>query len=521
MPETRGAAGARAAVLARLWGALAREPIAGLYARERGGSTLTVTLDDRRTLSGRADVAAPFSVADPGFALSLNGVSYVDPGGLVRALRLPGECRRLATELDNSVGNLALARGRQPEPAAGDPAIIAAAGQPDPLAYLEQCVVDGHPLHPCCRTRMGLSPEEVLAYGPEHRPLVELTLLDVPPDRWLGIDAPPVLAVHPWQRDHVLDRYRFLAPARSSEPGSARVVRARPLMSLRTLALDRGHHVKTAVDVQMTSAVRTVSPAAVHNGPAVSRLMQDLLGRTPAVGAVLGIMPERSAGAVIVDGAPCRSLAVLHREMPRLDAAEVALPLAVFAAPSPADGRPIVAEVVTDAYGKDPVAFLDALATLLLPPLFAILQLGVALEAHGQNLLVVLRDGRPARLLYRDFGGIRISPHRLDRHGIEVPPLRGDLVDDDPDVLRTKLFAAVMTVLGEVISVLGREFDLDPDEGWLRVASSWRRHDSPYGDGAALFAPTIPVKATTAMRLATDPLEDIWASVPNPLAGMA
>ena len=28
------------------------------------------------------------------------------------------------------------------------------------------------------------------------------------------------------------------------------------------------------------------------------------------------------------------------------------------------------------------------------------------------------------------------------------------------------------------------------------------------------------MKATTAMRLAADPLDDVWAAVPNPLAGL-
>jgi hypothetical protein len=38
-------------------------------------------------------------------------------------------------------------------------------------------------------------------------------------------------------------------------------------------------------------------------------------------------------------------------------------------------------------------------------------------------------------------------------------------------------------------------------------------------DERALFADTLPVKAMTAMRLAADPLDDIWATLPNPLAG--
>ena len=505
MPETGSAAGARATVLARLWGALGREPIPGIHSRHRDGPTLTVTLDDGRCLRAEAGAAVAFATVPDGFRVELGDEPYHEPGALVRAWAPPGG-QRLAAELDNSVANLALARAGQAPPDGGAPAIVRAATQPDPLAFLEQCVVDGHPLHPCCRTRTGLSPDEVLAYAPEHRSVVRLALVDVPPSQWSG-PGRPVLPVHPWQRDHVLDRYPFLAPSGRELPG-------RPLMSLRTVALDRHHHVKTAVDVQMTSAVRTVSPAAIHNGPVLSRLMADLAARTPP----LTVLPEPEAGAVLVAGAPERSLAVVHRQVPALPAGDVALPLAVLAAPSPADGRPIAAELATQGFGGDPASLVTALADLILPSLFTLLDLGVALEAHGQNLLVVVRGHRPVRMLYRDFGGVRVSPRRLARHAIDPPPLRGDLVTDDPEVLRTKLLAALTTVLGELVAVLARCTDLDPADGWRRIAEVWRPRREQHADGSAMFAATVPVKATTAMRLADQPLDDRWAAVPNPLA---
>jgi siderophore synthetase component len=288
-------------------------------------------------------------------------------------------------------------------------------------------------------------------------------------------------------------------------------------MSLRTLSLvgQPRQHVKTAIDVQMTSAVRTVSPAAVHNGPAVSALLARLAPRTPT----LSILAEVAAGAVLVDGEPSRSLAMVRRVVPVWGRDEVALPLAVLTAPAAADGAPIVAELVRDGYHGDPLAFVDDLARVLLPPLLTLLELGVALEAHGQNLLGVLRSGRLAGLAYRDMGGLRISPARLRHHGIEAPPLRGDLVSDDPEVLRTKVFAsAVSTVLAETITVLTREFGVPDVAAWARVATVVRGHGG--ADAAALLGPTLPVKATTAMRLAADPLDDVWAWLPNPLGGL-
>jgi staphyloferrin A synthase len=515
-------------VLARLWGALAREPISGLGPRETIGDTLAIKLPHGRTLRGPASAAVAFAVAPAGLSVTIDGAvhdptgrddhavrgdhaAHDDPALLLPELGLPGRVAMLANELENSVANLTLARAAQPAPDGGAGTVARASTHADPLAFLEQYVVDGHPLHPCCRTRIGLSPDEVLAYAPEHRPIVDLHLVRVPADRWQGVHSPPLLYVHPWQRDHVLDAYPWLEH-------TGRTVAARPLMSLRTLALVDvpRHHVKTAVDVQMTSAVRTVSPASIHNGPAVSALLLGLAARTPA----LTILPDVGAGAVLVDAQPCRSLAVVHRKVPPLGPDEVALPLAVLAAPSPADGRPIVVEVVRDHYGGDPLAFIEALATLMLPPLLTLLDLGVALEAHGQNLLVVLRHGRLARLLYRDMGGLRISPERLRRHGIEPPEVRGDLACDDPEALRTKLLAsAVSTVLNEAVMVLARELGADREQAWARIAMVARAHGGP--DAAALFGPTLPVKATTVMRLAADPLEDVWAQLPNPMGGLS
>jgi siderophore synthetase component len=498
---------ARAAVLARLWGALVREPIEGLSSRERIGDQLVVKLPDGRGLRGDQAAAELFALAPAGFTLELDGVHYQEPGALVRAMGLPGQVARLAAELDNSVDNLALARSAQPAPDGGAPLLARAAAAPDPLVHLEQSVVDGHPIHPGCRTRLGLTRSEVLAYAPEHHPLVELVEVAVPPAAWVGYDTPPLLLMHPWQRDHVLGDHPALTD-------TGRRVAARPLMSLRTLALvdDPTVHVKTAMDVQMTSAVRIVSPAAVYNGPLVSSLVASL--ETPG----LALLPEVGSGAVLVDGAPCRSLAMLRRRMTPLSPGEIALPLAALAAPSPVDGRPLLAECVG---ARDPLTYLRRLVTVTLPPLLNLLQQGVALEAHGQNLLLVVTGhGWPHRLLYRDLGGVRLSPARLARHGVTLSPLRGDLVSDDPGELRTKLFAAaVSTVVGEVVALL-REFAGVPTEASWREVAQLVRTLPPTADTAALLHDPLPVKATTAMRLAADPLADQWTWLPNPMEAL-
>ncbi|GAA5180831.1 IucA/IucC family siderophore biosynthesis protein [Rugosimonospora acidiphila] len=500
---------ARAAVLGRVWGALAREPIPGVVARDGDGATLTVRLAGGRTLSGPSAAAEPFATAPQG--LRVDG--HDDPTALVAGLGWGPVGDQLAADLADSVTNLAAARAAQPEPDGGPPYLTRSPS----LADLEQCVVDGHPLHPLCRTRTGMSAGEVRAYAPEYRPVVALREYAVPDGRWLATGRPlaPRLLVHPWQHEHVLPRYPWLVP-------TGRVVPARPLMSLRTLApLDHPtRHVKTAVDVQMTSAQRTVSPAAVRNGPAVSALIGDL-----AAAAGLDVLRELAAGAVLVDGAPSRHLAMVCRQAPVTGPDEVVMPLAALCAPSPASGRALLTEAVTIGYAGRPEPFAADLIHLLLPPLLRLLHSGVALEAHGQNTLVVLRTGQPVRLYYRDLGGVRLHPGRLAAAGLPALTLHGDLESGQPAELRTKLFAAVLsTVVGQLAATLHSEYGTDPDTCWKLIATTARDTYATLpatarADERALFGTELPVKAMTAMRLATDPLHDIWTALPNPLAG--
>ena len=538
--------GARAAVLGRLLGALDREPLPGMSKRRVGEVSFPgVTVRFPRAAAvafAPAEAGLEATVRaeigprdeqgwDPGGGLEPDwgwdhpsqgaavtpdwldsdawveelspGAFITDPGTLVRVL-WPGS--DLAAEIDNSVANMALGRAAAAHRAAPEgPTQNVTGDRPagwlryqgtEGLARAEQSIVDGHPLHPCCRTRGGMSVADVLAYAPEHSPTIRLRRLRVPEGRWHGT-AEPILLAHPWQAERIRDAYPWLEDAGETGP-------AHPLMSLRTVAMAGGGvHLKTAVDVQMTSAVRTVSPAAVENGPVLSRLLRAVTQDLP-----IGVLAETAAGTVLVDGVPQRHLAYLVREAPRLDADEVVVPVALFGA------QPALLGTVPDPY-----ELMGLFARLLFAPLARVLDRGIALEAHGQNTLVVLRGGRPVRILYRDLGGVRVSARRLTEHGFEAPPLRGDLASDDPLVLRTKLAAAAFgSVAAELVAALSRR-GADPHGLWGIIAAALR--ETGTRDVPHLLRQPLPVKATTAMRLAADPLDDIWAYLDNPLAAHA
>jgi siderophore synthetase component len=505
-PFMAGLGEARSAVLSRLWGAFAREPLPGIARRHRCGDALVVTVANDGRLIGPASAAARFAQVPADFVVVGSDGPVTQPSRLLATLGLstPGT-RRLAEELDNSVVNLALAR------AAAGGNCVAVADSVD----AEQAVVDGHPQHPCCRTRSGLSVAEVLAYAPEHHPIVDLAVLAVPAFQWQGSGSWPqelrdgetvLVPVHPWQRDHVVGAYPGVVATPHTIP-------ARPLLSLRTLAPQHtlpGYHLKTALDVQITSRRRTISPAETADGPVLSELLAAIIDGA-GYGGCLRVLREVGGGAVLIDGRPCPSLAVMVRQSSEcgLAAGEIAVALTAIYA--------------TEAawVAGDPVRWLAEFAELVLPPALTLLSLGIALEAHGQNTLVVLRDGRPVRVLYRDLDGVRLNPHRLTANGIALPPLAGDRAGKDVHALRAKLFGSLLSgVFSELVAVLARTRGIEAEVLWAVVAAVAQRAFAALpvnGDAEAFFGATWPLKATTAMRLAPDPRPAQWAAIPNPV----
>jgi siderophore synthetase component len=163
--------------------------------------------------------------------------------------------------------------------------------------------------------------------------------------------------------------------------------------------------------------------------------------------------------------------------------------------------------------------------------LFALLsRWGIALEPHGQNVVVVLRDGLPSRVLYRDFGSIRVSPIRLARSGVRLPALIGALPTDDEDELRAALFFPLFdTNLGQVVAALARAGEIDASRLWQLVAQRCRSAYTALTadpaiaaaasrDEAAMFGPTLPAKSLLRVQLSANPHASQWVAVPNPLA---
>ncbi|MGC9539808.1 IucA/IucC family protein [Streptomyces sp. UG1] len=468
--------GARAAVLTRLWRALAHEPLPWVARREPAREGLTLRLSDGRRLRGpRAD---PYATAAYVTAVRLDGTPYDDPARLMTALAVP-HGTSFAAELGHSVASLALSRAGQ----AGH-----SKEWPGRDWEWEQRVVDGHPFHPNCRSRPGFSVAEQLAYGPEHRPVVTLGLVPVRSDECLLTGAWPegmrdgprlLIPVHPWQAEHVLKRPR--------DPHAGGLA-AHPLMSLRTLAVPEGPHVKTALSARLTSSVRDISTYSIGLSATLSDFAETLAARMDGL-----LHVTRTLGAATANSP---DLAAVVRQSP-------------WAYAGPGERVVPVAALATTGLPRSP-AWLADFARLALTVGLRLLELGVALEAHGQNLLVVLSaDGSPVRLVYRDLADVRVSPARLARHGVPLPELTGRVVTDEVTVLRRKLFGSL--VAGALAGTAGSGTAL---RGALEAVV---RELPGTVDLAALRREPLPTKALSLMRLSPGTPGDQWAELPNPL----
>lgn len=482
-------------------------------------------------------------------------------------------------EVLNSMTNLALAltvaehRKRQIENLAED-AFSYAATLKSPLTFFEQWVIQGHTIHPCSRTRIGLTPEDIARYAPEWEAEPDVLPLLIHKDRYhmtskngkntksvllqeypqlkkafqhvcqthdLIADDYEIIPIHPWQWKHTITKYykddlkeKLLLPLTDGTiPTSA-------LISFRSLAPlgDRcKHHIKTAVNVQMTSAVRTVSAASTKNGPLLSRLLQTIFRRDDGLSQSLSVMgedvgihyePVKEEGRNFLQ----KNAAAILRENPERDLGEneIAVPAASLLAPSPFSGKLIVEEVA-ETY-PTPEAFIYDYAKTVLPGVLTLItKYGISMEAHLQNCVVIFEKGKPKKAVLRDYGGIRIMNERLEQYFDEQPidPSTNLLTKDRSELLDVFSHALFHNHLGEIIVALARRTSSPEKELWVEVErvihQTYERMKKDKQipaeallDKEEILTKPTKMKALVKMRLSDQFTDNLYVEIPHPFA---
>lgn len=461
----------------------------------------------------------------------------------------------------------------------------AGSGVANPALLLEQWGTLGHPWHPGYKTKMGLTAEEVMALSPEFRPALSVPLAALKLDKarvehagrageqgqeaaaryraWFsGHFAQPMLAwndalrargedpqawlplpVHPYQAARALPELFAAEIARGDLlllPEAT--LDATPTMSFRTLApaaSPAAPHLKLPVALRLTSVQRTVSPKSAVMGPRLTALLDEIVRRENGFGGTLDFVAEQ-AGIHYLDpngdDERSRHLSALFRANPmgKGSAALFPVPAGALFADSPLDGRALATELVARSHGDHAdgaLAFYrEYAATVLSAVLGPYLLYGIGFEAHQQNSFIMLdADGRPAQLLVRDFGDLRVHGPTLARAGLALDVFRpGHTVFDQGEPVRDKLLHAVMLChLSELGLLLARSYRHGEAAFWdvLRDCTEaaferLRERCDPARWSAerhAVLEARWPAKAFLRMRL-SDTSDDVHGHMANPLA---
>ncbi|MDO9417889.1 IucA/IucC family protein [Pararhizobium sp.] len=308
------------------------------------------------------------------------------------------------------------------------------------LAGLEGALDEGHPYHPCFKARTGFSVEDHHAYGPEAGetfqlvwlavarqhlqqtlPAAEATFWEVElgPEAWeelqarrdasgLTADEAGFLPLHPWQWHNL--RGTLLAPWLAS--GEARFLGAlgdvyTATQSVRTLAnrsRPQAANIKLPLNMTNTSSLRILDPPSICSAPILSHWIAGLVDSDRAFNTLypLTILKEY-AGIIAGDGGPLAGLAAsIWRQNPEagLVDGQSIVPFNVLMM-TEHDSRPFIKRWI-GRHGLMP--WLNRLIEVSVLPVWHLLvHHGIAVEAHGQNMLLVHRDGWPERLVLRDF----------------------------------------------------------------------------------------------------------------------
>jgi siderophore synthetase component len=303
--------------------------------------------------------------------------------------------------------------------------------------YETLAAYNDHPVHPAGRGRAGLSMADLSRYAPEFAPSFPL--------RWASVRTPVLTGPLPewWpvpsdvglpSADALFPVHPLAARQVQELPGATLApepfLRVGPTLSMRTVAVLGAPlvHVKTPLPTSTLGLRnrRTIMPGTLPDGALVERILRRVLLQEPGLPILLA--DEQTYGH-----ANDPLLAYLVRRFPPETARAHIVPVAALLAEAPNGGHVIERWNVEDLFG----AYLSALFAWNV----MLFRHGIALEAHQQNVALVLGDASQPRLLIKDNDGALIDPSRLQER---VAPSPGtdprDLIDrrmttDDPDAL--------------------------------------------------------------------------------------
>lgn len=462
----------------------------------------------------------------------------------------------------------------------------------DSSLFFEQLSVEGHNLHPGTKTKKGMEPEDVFRYAPEFDGVTDIQFVGIRKDyaEWRVLeenehdanaflfkeyrDLPKVaeqeltqyglhikdyvfVPVHSWQLEKTIPEiYKQELERKIVVPIKGIVVPSGATSSFRTVVpLMKGktpkHAIKVAVNSQMTSTVRSISANTTNNAAVFTRLIRSVMKQEQTLLKTFVPICECAGynfkSKKIKESKEnnyklkSRNLSAVLRENVETFIAldEVAIVGSSLFAESPISEKSILIELVEmyaevkneTSMPKAAVQFVSEYLSIALPGFLTLMvKYGIGLEGHLQNSVMVFKEGRPVRMLFRDWGGARIYRSRIQQQQMDVQFYPGSVtMTDNLEEMHNKVFYTVFqNQCGELILQVCKHFELEEGVLWQEVHRICDKVfgelaiQPPYSENAridkeALYKEKVDHKALTKMRLAPEGEEYSYTVVPNPL----
>lgn len=456
----------------------------------------------------------------------------------------------------------------------------------------EQAIIEGHPLHPGAKLRKGLNALQTFLYSSEFNQPIKLkivlihsklsrtmslskdydtTVHQLFPDliKQLENEFTPnfnfndyhIMIVHPWQLDDVLHSdYQ-------AEVDKKLIIEAKHTLdyyaglSFRTLVPKypaMSPHIKLSTNVHITGEIRTLSEQTTHNGPLMTRILNDILEKdvifksyaSTIIDEVAGIHFYNEQDEADYQTERSEQLGTLFRKnIYQMIPQEVTpmIPSSLVATYPFNNESPIVTLIKRyqsaaslsdfESSAKSWVeTYSKALLGLVIP---LVTKYGIALEAHLQNAIATFRkDGLLDTMYIRDFEGLRIDKAQLNEMGYSTSHFHEKsriLTDSKTSVFNKAFYSTVQNHLGELILTISKASNdsnlerhmwyivrdvLDNifDQLVLSTHKSNQVNENRINEiKNTMFAPLIDYKCVTTMRLEDEAHHYTYIKVNNPL----
>ncbi len=436
-----------------------------------------------------------------------------------------------------------------------------------------QFILNGHPKILLNKGRIGLGASDLEKFSPETKAVfklrwiaiqkndlqgenISLDILDESFDqisknnfltlikeKKINLDSYSLIPVHPWQWDHYIKiQFAGLICAEKIIDLGVHGDDYRPQISIRTLSnYTRAEKtdIKLPLSILNTSCIRGLPAASVAAGTKVSKVLSEMIKADQFLNeSGTEVLKEKSGAAFVhpdfasVKNAPYRYheyLGAVWRESAKskIDNGELAI---ITAALFYQDDKKnsLIGEYIKRS-GLTQEQWLKQYFKTVVIPLYHIqIQYGVGMVAHGQNIILKLKNFTPAGMILKDFqGDLRLSTELPEIGKKYFSSVESALTKLPPDYLIHDLITGHFITVLRFISEVMNECDKISEERFYEILSTEIKAyiiDKKIDERQSLLKRTIPRVLLNKVRFAIGysdsaerPLPMVGSELLNPL----